>query len=364
MRFPPIRYLAFAKQRLDVDPPGLMLASSAMQAAGPADLGLPTPEPLPISGMNAYGHPRLKELLAAWYGVATDRVLTAAGTSLANFLVMAALVEEGDLALCERPAYEPLPRVLEGLGARIAWVDRPADAGFQPDLDAIGRGFRDGARLLVLTDLHNPSAALLDRGILREIACLAEAHGAWVLVDEVYLTGVFDREVESAVRASERVIITGSLTKTWGLGLLRAGWAIAPPAIVDRCWQVNDHLGVESAYIADELAIRALERIEALTDRARRRRAECLPIVGAFAREHDLRWYEPAGGFIAWLGLPGGVLAGPLADHLRAAYDTQVTPGDFFGVPDHIRLGFGIPPEQLRAGLDNLASALVDLSSR
>ncbi len=343
---------------------GFNLASSAMAHAGAADLGLGEFDTLALSGVNADGHPALKAHIARRYGVAPEQVFCACGTSLANFVALAALLEPGARVLLEQPVYEPLERVLEGLGARITALARPAAARFQPDLDAIERGFRAGARLLVLTDLHNPSAARLDPALREAIARLAEHHGAWVLIDEVYLDGVFASRPPSAIAVSPRMIVTASLTKTWGLGMLRAGWALAPAALVRRFWEINDHLGVESCYVADLLAIRAFERLPALERRARERRSACLPLVRRFAERHRLRWHEPAGGFIAWLGLPPGMRAMALCTHARNRYDTQVTPGDFFGVPDHIRLGFGAEPDTVAEGLRRLGCAIEELRRR
>jgi aspartate/methionine/tyrosine aminotransferase len=179
-----------------------------------------------------------------------------------------------------------------------------------------------------------------------------------VIVDEVYLSSVFDRAIESAARLDDRLLATGSLTKTFGLGRLRAGWAIAPPEIVARCQEVNDHLGVESPFLAEEASLRALERLDTMRERARARREANWPLVREFARERHLRVEEPAGGFFAWMKLPPGIAADALATRLRAEQDTQITPGTFFGAPDHIRIGYGARTEVVQDGLRRLGLAL------
>ncbi|RME75942.1 MAG: pyridoxal phosphate-dependent aminotransferase [Planctomycetota bacterium] len=358
MRFPPIAYLEFAKRRLDLEPPRYNLASSGMQPPDWSDLGLERCTELPLSAPTPFGYGPLRERLAARYGLEPAQLLTTSGTSLANFLVCAALIEPGDDVALEWPRYEPLEAVLRGLGARIHRLPRPAETGFQPDLERCDALLQRGLRLLVLTDLHNPSAAQLDEELRVALIERCARHGSWLLLDEVYLDGVFDRPVTSAAGRGERVVVTSSLTKTWGLGALRVGWAVGPASLVRRMAEIHDHLGVEPPSVTEAIACRALERLETLTARARRRRAACLPLVRAFAERHGLRWHEPAGGFIAWLGLPDGRAARPLSERLRRAFDTQITPGDFFGVPDHVRLGFGAPPEHVSAGLERFGRAL------
>jgi aspartate/methionine/tyrosine aminotransferase len=360
----PMQYLQWAQEYLDRTPARYVLASSAMETAMASDLGFEEVR-LELSGGAPFGHPELRAVIGAHHGVSPERVLTCTGTSQANFLCQAALIEPGQIVLCERPVYEPVWRSLEWLGAEIRWVDRLAEKGFTPDVDAIRDGFAAGARLLCLTDLHNPSGALLDRALVREIAALAEAADGWVLIDEVYLSGVFTatEEVKSAVGVSGRVVVTASLTKTFGLGDLRAGWLAGPAWLVSRTQEIRDYLGGRGPFLADLAALRAWERLPHLLGRSRARHEENLPLVRAFAREHDLRWHEPAGGFIAWLGLPGDLDADTLEAHLRSRYDTQVTPGRFFGERGCIRLGFGIPRPDLEEGLRRLGAALTDLAS-
>jgi hypothetical protein len=355
MRFPTIRYLTWAKRRFDEAPPKFNLAASGMQPPSLVELGI-DPARLGLAGQNVAGLPALRARVGARYGVGPERVLLAAGTSLANFVALAAVVEEGDRAVCEWPAYEPLWRALEAVGARVEFVTRP-EPEYAVDVDALVEKFAQGVKVVVLSDLHNPSGVLAGRDELRALAQAAERYGAWLLVDEVYLSGVFPA-VESAASFGSRVIVTGSLTKTWGLGSLRAGWAVAPAAVVDRGHEVMDHLGVNAPYVAEAAALAAFERLEALTVRSRERRAAHWPMIHEFARDHMLELSPAAGGFIAWMRLPGALQADPFVDRLFVEHETLVVPGTFFGAPHHIRLGFGGPTAEVREGLARLAAAI------
>ena len=75
---------------------------------------------------------------------------------------MAALISPGDEVLIERPTYEPLLRAASFLGANIKRFDRCANNGFGIDLDQIESAVSDATRLIILTNLHNPSSALID----------------------------------------------------------------------------------------------------------------------------------------------------------------------------------------------------------
>lgn len=362
MRFETIRYLDWARRKFDDAPPAYNLGVSGLERATMEEAGI-DPARLQIAGNNALGHPGLRRRLGELYGVAPENVLIAAGTSGANFLIQAALVRAGDTVLCEWPAYEPLWRTLEALGTRIQWIQRTPDRGYAPDMAAIAEGFARGARLCMLSDLHNPSATVMSRDMVREIGRLALRHDAWVIIDEVYLSSVFDRPVESGVRLGERIIVTSSLTKTYGLGGLRAGWAVAPVQVVDRANTVLSHVIGSAAYIGEEATVQALEHLPQLAARAEERRAQNWPLVRTFARERRLLECEPAGAFIVWLKLPKGLDSDALVDHLTARYETLVVPGAFFGMSDHVRVGFGLKTEIIKEGLRRLGHALDDLAA-
>jgi hypothetical protein len=47
---------------------------------------------------------------------------------------------------------------------------------------------------------------------------------------------------------------------------------------------------------------------------------------------------------------------------LRERYDTAVVPGRWFEMPDHFRIGFGLPTADFEEGLNRLGAALDELA--
>src|ERR1700691_2011221 len=108
-------YMEFAKLRSAAE---YNLATSGIMSH-PLALLPPKLEDLEINGPTLYGYAPLLERLAARNGVSADCVTTAAGTSMANHLALAATLEPGDEALVEHPTYELLVSTLQYLGARV-----------------------------------------------------------------------------------------------------------------------------------------------------------------------------------------------------------------------------------------------------
>ena len=146
---------------------------------------------LEITAPGGYGYPPLQQRLAQHCGVPEECVVAAAGTSMANHLAMAALLEPGDEVLLEQPAYGPLLDVLNYLGARAKRLPRRFEARFAVGLDELQRAITPATRLVVLTNLHNPSGALLSAEMVGAIGKLALRAGVRVLMDEVYLEMLF-----------------------------------------------------------------------------------------------------------------------------------------------------------------------------
>ena len=83
------------------------LATSGLDNLELSDLNVSLSD-LELTGTDGYGYPPLLEAIAKRLNVQKDSIVTATGTSLANHLAMAAIVNPGDEVLIEQPTYEPL----------------------------------------------------------------------------------------------------------------------------------------------------------------------------------------------------------------------------------------------------------------
>jgi aspartate/methionine/tyrosine aminotransferase len=315
---------------------------------------------LALHGPNAYGYGPLIAKIAARSGAPEACVMTpGGGCSFANHLAMSAVLSPGDEALIEAPTYELLTATLGGLSARITTFTRNPKDLWRLDVGEITSRITDRTRLVVITNLHNPSSALASREDIAAIARAAEAVGAWVLVDEVYLELAFaDGAAPSAFDPEGRVIVTTSLTKTYGLSGLRCSWILAPAPLAQKLRRLNDLFGVAAPHIAERLATVAFDQLGRL-----RARADAL-ISANRAAYHDILGAHPAldqvlfdhGTTVFPRLISGGGDA--FAARLARDFETAIGPGRFFGRPDHFRIGLAGDPAMTRTGLERVAEAL------
>ena len=349
-------YLLWAKTR---QPAAIDLAGSNLVACTLDDLP-GVRDAVDLSAPNDNGFAPLTSAIARHYGVTDDRVVTGHGCSGANFLAVAALVGAGDEVLIERPTYEPLLGAASFLGGEITRFDRRPEDGFGIDIDRVAAALTDRTRLIAITNLHNPSSAITDENDLRALAELAGASNARILVDEVYLDSAVPPG-RSAAHLGPEFVCTNSLTKVYGLSGLRCGWILADPDLAERMWRLNDLFGVNQAHQAERLACLAFELLDrilgdtpAMLDRNR-------ALFNAFvAGRTDVESMPAAQGIVAFPRWARGD-TDRLAAHLREHYDTAVVPGRWFEMPDHFRVGLGVPTDVLEQGLNRIGAALDDL---
>jgi len=329
-------------------------------------------EDLEITAPGAYGYEPLRQRLARHNNVPEECVVAATGTSMANHLAMAAVLNPGGEVLVEQPVYGPLLDVAEYLGARVKRIPRRFEAGFALDPAEIEKAITSETRLIVLSNLHNPSGALISAATLRAIGEMAHRVGAHVLVDEVYLEMLFDRGAPFCFPIGQTIasttdnpfIVTSSLTKAYGLSGLRCGWVLASPALAKRMWLLNDLFGAVAAHAAERMSVIAFDHLEQFRERARAILAANRAVIKSFFdSRRDLECFRPPAGTVFFPRLTHGDPE-TFIKLLREKYETTVVPGTFFEMPQHFRIGIGGDTAGLRAGLERLSAALDDFAKR
>ena len=355
MRVRESEYLEWARSH------GTIRYSLALSGVPPCDVSLLSPSvgDFTMVADNEYGWPPLLERIAQRYGVKPENVVLAHGTSMANHLACAALVGPGDHVVAEMPVYDPLATVPRYLGCEVGFFERREDDGYALDPSRVERALTPRTRLVIISNLHNPTGAKVARADLEELAKLADSSDFHVVVDEVYLEWLYgdDRSTRTAFNISPRFITTRSLTKVFGLAALRAGWILADADLAKRMRRLNGLFASSMSHPAERLAARAFDNAAMLLEKQRARVDRNRMIASRFIDSQPrLSWRGPEAGTVGFVRLEGGDVD---ALNMRlAARESLVVPGRFFGAPDHFRMGFGMDESQLAEGLKRLESAL------
>ena len=306
----------------------------------------------------------LRERVAALYGGASaDNVLVTNGSSEANLLACWHLIEPGDEAVVVHPVYMQLPGLIRSFGAAVreVWLE-PGPAGWRLDLDAVRGAVGPRTRFIAVCNPNNPTGARLDEAAVAGLCAIAADRGCWLLADEVYRGAELDgRATPTAWGRGERVLVTGGLSKAYGLPGLRIGWLAGAAGPIAALWARRDYTSIAPGAVNDLLARLALEprRRDELLARTRRILRSNRAVVAEWvARRPAVRWIPPAAGGVTLIRYSGDRPSVELAERLRADHGVLLVPGAHFGLEHHLRIGIGGETAPLRAGLAKLGGTL------
>jgi aspartate/methionine/tyrosine aminotransferase len=313
---------------------------------------------LEINGDNSYGYPPLQSAIAEYHGVDPECVVEAAGTSMANHLAMAAILESGDEVLIEHPAYGPILDVARYLEANVKRFPRAEENGWMVDPADIRHSVTPKTRLIVITNLHNPTSVLTPDSVLREVGDIARSIGAHVLVDEVYLDAVYEGTPQTSFHLGPEFLVTSSLTKVYGVSGLRCGWIMARPDLATKMQRLHDLYAATAVYPGELLSVAAFKHLDLLRERARRIVEADRKLLRDFLeRQSPISAVRTDWGTTSFLRLQQGN-ADFFLERLRSEFDTSAVPGRFFEMPDQFRIGMGVNTEMFAEGLKRIGHAL------
>ena len=311
---------------------------------------------------NAWGHPALIKSIAVRYGVEEQRIATANGVSNGIYLLCRALLASNDHVVIESPVYDPLVAAVDIVGSRITYVTRKPPQ-YLIDPDDLRRAVRSDTALLLISNLHNPSGALLTDEQLMELASVAQRinPAIRIAVDEVYHDFAHGAQAPAATLGDCFISLNG-LTKVYGLGCLHTGWILAEPSIIDKIKRVRLVVEGSGAKLLEGLASFIIENLDTYLDRAMKlvsvNRQVLSQFLSPIVKDGLLSGDIPRYGCIFFPEVTRRNDTGTLSRELAEKHLVHVVPGDFFGSPGHIRIGFGGHTEKLQTSLEKLAHGL------
>ena len=269
------------------------------------------------------------------------------------------LLDPGDEFIIEQPGYQPLWLTPELLGARRINWSRNFQKRFRVDVELLKELFTQNTKLVVFTNLHNPSGVLTERTSIEAIATIAEEHGAYVLIDEIFLDGT--DIPQSSAFGFPNVIVTSSTTKIYGIGGFHTGWIIAPKKVATLCQRLKSHSTGAASYFSEVMTAHLLQEARRdLIKRFQRRAQTNLEYLDKWIARHSewFEWVRPDGGLLCFPKYTMDIPSVEFCLHLLNSQKLLVCPGSFFNQEGFIRLSCGCDGRIFQRALDCLVKGL------
>ncbi|MGW5238423.1 Rv2231c family pyridoxal phosphate-dependent protein CobC [Monashia sp. NPDC004114] len=189
------------------------------------------------------------EAIARRHGVATEQVLPTSGAAEAFTLIARGV--PGDRSTVVHPQFTEPEASLRAAGRAVQRHILTPGSGFALDAWAFGPGGADeDADLVVVGNPTNPTGVLHEADTIESL----RRPGRVVVVDEAFMDSV-PGEPESVMgRDLSGMLVVRSLTKTWGLAGLRAGYVVGDASLVARLRAVQPPWSVSTPALAATVA--------------------------------------------------------------------------------------------------------------
>jgi histidinol-phosphate aminotransferase len=232
--------------------------------------------------MSSYPDPKpLIEAFAEANGLPPDHVVATNGSDSAIRRVFHSFVAPGDKVAMSHPTYAMYAVYSHIAGAET--IERQYAADRTLDGKEWLSAIEAGARLICIVNPDNPTAAVLPREELLGIVAAAAKRDVLCLVDETYYP-CHPETIIDAVKTYPNLIVTRSLSKLFGLGGLRIGFACGQPALIDGVGKTR------GLHEVNTLAIHAgcyMLRHPELVDRFIKELEDGRAVLSKFARGHN-----------------------------------------------------------------------------
>jgi aspartate aminotransferase len=293
-----------------------------------------------------------------------EEVIASVGGKHALFNAMQVLVDHGDEVILPVPYWVSFKDIVRYAGGQPVMVETDDKQNFGLTAEMVERAITPRTRLIILNSPGNPSGAVMNPEDMTEIVRLAARRGIWVLSDECYVYLNFSGRrfsLGSLREERERVLVAGSLSKTYAMTGWRLGYALGPAAVVKAMQKLQSQSTSNPTSIVQKAAVAALKGSQQCVEEMRREYIQLRDRVVAGLRAiPGIRCTQPEGAFYAYpnisayFGRGGMKSAADVSGRLLREAHVVTVPGEGFGTREHIRISCATSAKELERGLERM----------
>jgi aspartate aminotransferase len=296
---------------------------------------------------------------------APDEAIFTTGGKLALFEALQALVDHGDEVILPVPYWVSFKDIIQYAGGTPVYLETEEAEDFRVTAAAIESLVTPRTKAIILNSPSNPSGAVIDAGDLEQIVRMANRRGIWLLLDECYAYLQYEGKRISGgsfTDCKDTTVVLGSLSKTYAMTGWRAGYALAPKAVVSAMGKLQSQSTSSPAAFVQKAAIAALtgsqECVTTMRDDYRKLRDQ---ILAGLAQIPGVTCTKPQGAFYVYPNV-SKYLGNGIADttelsrRLLHEANVVVVPGDAFGTTGHVRLSYAVSHADVDEGLQRMKS--------
>ena len=300
-----------------------------------------------------------------------EEVIASVGGKHALFNALQVLVDHGDEVILPVPYWVSFKDIIRYAGGKPVLVETDESRNFALTAEMVLKNVSDRTKMIILNSPSNPSGAVMKPEDMTEIIRLAHERGIWVVSDECYVYLNYAAQNFSAgalVEFKDRMVILGSLSKTYAMTGWRLGYALAPAAVVSAMAKLQSQSTSNPTSIVQKAAVAALNGPQGCVEEMRQEYIKLRDhVVNGLGSIPGVKCTLPEGAFYAYpnvssfFGKSGVKSASDLAGRLLREAHVAAVPGEGFGTTDHIRVSYATSMKELDRGLERMRKFLAAL---
>lgn len=297
-----------------------------------------------------------------------EEAIASTGGKHALFNAIQVLVDHGDEVILPVPYWVSFKDIVRYAGGNCVLLETDETQGFRVTAEMIERLVTPRTKLIILNSPCNPSGAVMSPEDLTEVVRMATQRGIWIVSDEcyVYLNYTGKRfSVGSLREYRDRMVIIGSLSKTYAMTGWRLGYALAPAQIVSAMTKLQGQSTSNPTSIVQKAAVAGLMGPQQCVQDMRAEYIQLRDhVVNGLRAIPGVKCTLPEGAFYAYpnvsafFGRGGVKSASDLAGKLLREAHVATVPGEGFGTTDHIRVSYATSVAELNRGLERMRKFL------
>ncbi len=304
------------------------------------------------------------------YGI--DETIFTTGEKHALFNAVQILVDHGDEVILPIPYWVSFKDIIQYAGGKVVFLETSEAENFRITADAIEAAITPRTKAIILNSPSNPAGSIVSAEDLERIVRLAHERGIYLLLDECYVYLNYEGKPVSAgsfTWAKEHMVVLGSLSKTYAMTGWRAGYAMAPKAIIANLSKLQSQQTSNATSIVQKAAIAALAGSQQCVTEFRAEFVELRDyMLAKLAEIPGVTCTKPEGAFYvypnisAYLGKSGIKNPTELATRLLHEAHVVAVPGEAFGTSEHIRLSYPVTKQNIDEGTRRMGEFLTRLA--
>jgi aspartate aminotransferase len=378
--------------RIEVSPTAVVISAADQLKAkgvdvadfGPGEPDFPTPDHIKKAAIKAIEENRtkytptggivpLREGIVSWHkqelgsSYSPKECAVSVGGKHAIFNTISALIQHGDEVIRPAPYWVSFPDIIKYANGTPVIVNTRPEDGFAAKASEIEKVITPKTKMVIVNSPSNPAGGVVNPEEYQRILALCKKHNIWLMGDECYSHFVYEPNkpfsIASVKDSKDRVIIIGSVSKTFAMTGWRIGYTLGPEELIQAIIKVQSQSTSNPSSIAQYAALAAvtggMSTVPPMLAEYAKRRTR---IVEGLRTIPGVTCEWPGGAFYAFPNI-SSYLTGPkplakscteLSKELLDKVHVALVPGAAFGAPGFLRISYATSLERIDEGLRRL----------